>query len=396
MTRRRHILTRALTLALGLATCADEERTLFVERGLADAAPTPDDASTDACVLLTCAPEACGAVPDGCGGALDCGPCTSARCPDVVEPLFVGIQTPQRPLYDARDDALFFLDANGSNRINEVLLRQDLSRIRESGDVLHYAFGLDTVYGIGTGQTFRIRRRGRELDPWLTRTVATEGLDVIDGEVWFTQAEPPTLWRTLAPDLTLEPMGDLGAAPVFGLLRASARTLWWVERDGDGDHLVTRARQGDATHQRRWSAPSPITSLVTRGEGACLTTGGTRDEPEMALWCTTAPDAEPVAIRSWGSAKLLDLDALDADRVLLARARSSDRTAEWLVGTVSTQTGAESVVFTTPRGGLAPGNAPVATDGTCLFLTYRYAHNSQDRGPGDVAWVRIDAPPAEP
>lgn len=36
----------------------------------------PDDAGrADACVALTCAPDECGAREDGCGGALDCGPC---------------------------------------------------------------------------------------------------------------------------------------------------------------------------------------------------------------------------------------------------------------------------------------------------------------------------------
>jgi len=348
----------------------------------------------DQCVPAACAEDACGAVQDGCGGVLDCGPCSSARCPRDFEILFPDVLNPARLVYEPVDDALFYLDANGSNRVWEwrIGLEDEGRQIRQSGAVKGYATTRDAVYLWAANGTFRVRRRGRELGSWQERfdidgtAIASHGDDV-----WFTTTEPAALWHVRSPSTRYTSVSQLTGSPRPNLLAADATSLWWVEASAGTHTLKTRARTELSPTADVFRTQQRITQLITWSEGVCV---AVESETSTTLWCTPSKQEPLRLVSTWAPSFVFDLDALDDERVIVARTLGDGYNRGWQVSTVSPGTQVESVRFSVPTGGdIAPGIEPVTTDGTCLYLSYQNEFRVQRDQRGAIGWLRLDAAP---
>jgi len=96
-------------------------------------------------------------------------------------------------------------------------------------------------------------------------------------------------------------------------------------------------------------------------------------------------------VTTWAPTEILDLDVLDAERLLVSRVDGDSVFGGWSVSTLSLGSGTESNILTTDE--LFPSKQGVTTDGTCLFLSYQRSFDSGRESRGDIGWVRIDAVP---
>jgi len=378
-----HIL---IALSLLLTSCVEHESTLFERR-----AREPQDMSggQDACVPQTCGEGECGAGDDGCGAPLDCGPCTTARCPGAFEALLPRVLNPSNLQYDAGTDRLVYTSENGSLRLNELRLdgSADTSQLRNIQTLKHYALTTSAVYAGNHTEFFRIGRPGQDVRferlLFGAESAASHGEDV-----WYTTPEPGTLWRLRAPETMAERVLDLTAAPAKNLLVVDDDTIWWVEGTGD---LMALERANPTSATLTFQSQDPITRMVSWNQGVCLSTEA---DTGPALWCSASPTEPLEQVGTWGPSIVFDLDTLDGDRVILARTLTDRFNRGWQISTYAPRTGTEDVQFSVPTGGgIAPAFAPVTTDGTCLFLGYQETYVVQRSRAGPIGWLRLDAVP---
>lgn len=380
----------ALSLLLSLSGCIDQERWLFEVRPDTQQDMSSADAS---CTPKLCSPSQCGVFEDGCGGVIDCGPCSSARCPAKFEVLFSDVLNPNMLHHDPASDTLFFVNKNGSNPIAEWFVGQEptIVNLTDGSSTAGFVPTADYVYYFNS-KLQRLRRRDRPELPYRVEVTLPRVAALVrhNEQLWATTQEPPALWVINTPSTQATQLRSLAQAPVRNFLSSTSERLAWVTRANGQEQVVTFPLDNSADPQTEWQTPGKIVELIATSNTLSWLA---KEEQTLSLW-SMAPNAPPTLITQWDDVEPLDLKPLDEGRVLLARALGASFRQGWHVSTVSLLNGAESVIFSVDNGvGFTPALEPLATDGQCAFIAYQYQFRVQRSERGDIGWVRIDSPP---
>ena len=406
-----HLLSITLW-ALALTSCLEQERWLF-EALPTDAPDSPDLDSRDAsCSPMLCSPDQCGVFPNGCGGVVDCGPCSSVRCPATFTPLFGDVLTPEL-MAVTPDDALLYLSKNGSNPISEwpILGERGPVDLIDGVAIRRLVATQDYIFATTWSGLLRLRRLGRpselprrtDLSPsfeWNTiAALASHG-----ERVWMTTRQPPTIWRVDEAQAALVAAATPEAVPAYELLAVTAQHVTWAAQDAQGAWLLEQLTLVDgapappAPPSRRWAAQpgEQITHLLAMADGELilLTQRDQGAQAQASLWRWAPQAPEPTLVRQWGGVEWLGLAALDAGRVALARTARGRFQDGWMVTTLELDRAREQVIFSVSAGStLTPARRPLVSDGRCVFIAYQYTFSVQRQSMGDIGWVRAESPP---
>jgi len=290
--------TGAVALALMCAGCIDQEQALFE----LNAPPEDMGPGGEMCVPATCEPGACGAQLDGCGEVLDCGPCSSARCPATFEVLFSNVLAPNLLQYDPARDALMFVSERGSNPLSQWNIGDwvpgtppESVKLRQRGSTARYRLASSATYlGNNQGTTWRLLRNAE--DPGQRQEVLgfdSVGMSSLGDDVWVSVLEPSRLLRFSSPMTEPTLSVALDAAPVDDLIAVGPEHVWWAERQPEGGmnlRTLTRSADALALPSTVWSTEVDITTLIAREQGVCAAVEG---DSSTTLWLSLIHISEP-------------------------------------------------------------------------------------------------------